>query len=178
MTIDTAHSTQQSHHVALRRDINMLGSLLGDVLVQHGGKELLDMVESIREKTKSLRTAADLETSQQLKETIQTLQPPMRKQVIRAFALYFHLVNIAEQNHRIRRRRDYQMLEEEQSQPGSIPHAISLLKKNNVPGELIEDTLSSLSLELILTAHPTEATRRSVLEIRIPSLILAKVMAR
>ncbi|WP_273835397.1 phosphoenolpyruvate carboxylase [Guptibacillus sedimenti] len=165
MTIDTAHSTQQSHHVALRRDINMLGSLLGDVLVQHGGKELLDMVESIREKTKSLRTAADLETSQQLKETIQTLQPPMRKQVIRAFALYFHLVNIAEQNHRIRRRRDYQMLEEEQSQPGSIPHAISLLKKNNVPGELIEDTLSSLSLELILTAHPTEATRRSVLEI-------------
>ncbi|PFG13333.1 phosphoenolpyruvate carboxylase [Bacillus sp. es.036] len=165
MTIDTAHSTQQSHHVALRRDINMLGSLLGDVLVQHGGKELLDMVESIREKTKSLRTAADLETSQQLKETIQTLQPPMRKQVIRAFALYFHLVNIAEQNHRIRRRRDYQMLEEEQSQPGSIAHAISLLKKNNVPGELIEDTLSSLSLELILTAHPTEATRRSVLEI-------------
>ncbi|MCA0171857.1 phosphoenolpyruvate carboxylase [Bacillus sp. RAR_GA_16] len=165
MTIDTAQSTQQSHHVALRRDINMLGSLLGDVLVQHGGKELLEMVESIREKTKSLRTEADLETSQQLKETIQTLQPPMRKQVIRAFALYFHLVNIAEQNHRIRRRRDYQMLEEEQSQPGSIPHAISLLKKNNVPGELIEDTLSSLSLELILTAHPTEATRRSVLEI-------------
>lgn len=165
MTIDTAHSTQQSHHVALRRDINMLGSLLGDVLVQHGGKELLEMVESIREKTKSLRTEADLETSQQLKETIQTLQPPMRKQVIRAFALYFHLVNIAEQNHRIRRRRDYQMLEEEQSQPGSIPHAISLLKKNNVPGELIEDTLSALSLELILTAHPTEATRRSVLEI-------------
>ncbi|MGG1687782.1 phosphoenolpyruvate carboxylase [Pseudalkalibacillus sp. NRS-1564] len=165
MTIDTANSTQQSHHVALRRDINMLGSLLGDVLVQHGGKELLDMVESIREKTKSLRNVADLETSQQLKETIQTLQPPMRKQVIRAFALYFHLVNIAEQNHRIRRRRDYQMLEEEQSQPGSIPHAIALLKKNNVPGELIEDTLSSISLELILTAHPTEATRRSVLEI-------------
>ncbi len=165
MTIDTASSTQQSHHVALRRDINMLGSLLGDVLVQHGGKELLDMVESIREKTKSLRNVSDPETSQDLKESIQQLQSPMRKQVIRAFAIYFHLVNIAEQNHRIRRRRDYQMLEEDQSQPGSIPHAISLLKKNNVPGELIEDTLASLSLELILTAHPTEATRRSVLEI-------------
>ncbi|WP_347550095.1 phosphoenolpyruvate carboxylase [Pseudalkalibacillus hwajinpoensis] len=165
MTIDTARSTQQSHHVALRRDINMLGSLLGDVLVQHGGKELLDMVEAIREKTKSLRQEAKPETSNELKQTIQELQSPMREQVIRAFALYFHLVNIAEQNHRIRRRRDYQMLEEDQSQPGSIPYAISLLKKNNVPGELIEDTLSSLSLELILTAHPTEATRRSVLEI-------------
>ncbi|MDQ0483209.1 phosphoenolpyruvate carboxylase [Alkalihalobacillus hemicentroti] len=165
MAMDTDRSTQQSHHVALRRDISMLGSLLGDVLVQHGGKELLDMVESIREKTKSLRQEVSLETSQELKGMIHTLKQPMRKQVIRAFALYFHLVNIAEQNHRIRRRRDYQMLEEDQSQPGSIPHAIALLKKNNVPGELIEDTLSSLSLELILTAHPTEATRRSVLEI-------------
>ncbi|MGB8002257.1 MAG: phosphoenolpyruvate carboxylase, partial [Anaerobacillus sp.] len=84
MTIDTASSTQQSHHVALRRDINMLGSLLGDVLVQHGGKELLDMVESIREKTKSLRNVSDPETSQDLKESIQQLQSPMRKQVIRA----------------------------------------------------------------------------------------------
>ncbi|WP_270182181.1 phosphoenolpyruvate carboxylase [Alkalihalobacillus sp. CinArs1] len=163
--LDTATTSQQNHHVALRRDINMLGNLLGDVLVQHGGPELLEKVESIREKTKSIRQDATDEMTKELEETIQNLQSPLRKQVIRAFALYFHLVNIAEQNHRIRRRRDYQMLEEDQSQPGSIPHAISTLKQNNVPGELIEETLKSLSLELILTAHPTESTRRSVLEI-------------
>lgn len=171
---DTAHtSQQQDHHVALRRDINMLGNLLGDVLVHHGGQHLLEMVESIREKTKSIRQDAKPELSKELQSTIQNLESPLRKQVIRAFALYFHLVNIAEQNHRIRRRRDYQMLEEDQSQPGSIPHAISSLKRNNVPGELIEETLQSLSLELILTAHPTESTRRSVLEIhkRIANLL-------
>ncbi len=90
----------------------------------------------------------------------------MRKQVIRAFSVYFHLINAAEQNHRIRRRREYQLQEENIVQPGSIESAILSLKENNVSSEVIQKVLDSLSLELIITAHPTEATKRSILELQ------------
>ncbi|MCA0984184.1 phosphoenolpyruvate carboxylase [Halobacillus yeomjeoni] len=148
----------------LRRDINALGNMLGDILVHHGGEELLNKVETIRQWTKDLRSNPNVSTYNQLKKEIQSLKPPMRAQVIRAFSIYFHLVNIAEQNHRIRRRREYQLREDHDVQPFSLESAVLNLKKNDFSKEVIQDVLNRLSLELIITAHPTEATRRTVLE--------------
>jgi len=75
------------------------------------------------------------------------------------------MVNIAEQNHRIRRKRDYERSTGEAVQPGSIESVVQDLKEKNLSVEEVRDMLSDISLELVMTAHPTEATRRDVLDI-------------
>jgi len=150
----------------LRREVKMLGKMLGEILVNHGGPELFEKVEKIRLMCKTLRTDFDQDIYQALKEEITNLNPPMRKQVIRAFSMYFHLINAAEQNHRIRRKKQYQLQDETNVQPNSIESAILKLKEHNITEDIIQDVLQTLSLELIITAHPTEATKRSILEIQ------------
>src|SRR5690625_6016230 len=102
----------------------MLVNILGEMLVFHRGKALVDQVERIREMTKSIRKEIDEDTYHKLKETIGDLNPPMRQQVIRAFSIYFYIINIAEQNHRIRRRRQY-LLEHDTSQSFSIEKTVA-----------------------------------------------------
>lgn len=152
-----------AHNTPLQNDVNMLGNILGEILVLHGGKALFDKVETIRKMTKSIRKKFDKDLYAELKQEISNLQPPMRQQVIRAFSVYFHLVNVAEQNHRIRRRRQY-LLEEGTSQAFSLEKAVTKVKEYNLNEEEIQDVLNDLSIELIMTAHPTEATKRTVLE--------------
>lgn len=152
-------------NASLRNDVNMLGNILGEVLKLHGGTELFDKVESIREMTKSIRSEFDKDTYHTLKTEISNLKPPLRQQVIRAFSIYFHLINIAEQNHRIRRQRQY-LMDEEASQPFSIEKAVSKVKESSLTNDGIQEVLNDLSIELIMTAHPTEATKRTVLEIQ------------
>ncbi|RDW21344.1 phosphoenolpyruvate carboxylase [Oceanobacillus arenosus] len=149
----------------LQKDVNMLGNILGEILVLHGGKELFDKVEIIREMTKSIRKKFDKETYVALKKEISNLKPPMRQQVIRAFSIYFHLINVAEQNHRIRRRRQY-LLEEGTSQSFSLEKAVSKVSEYSLTDDEIQNVLDDLSIELIMTAHPTEATKRTVLGIQ------------
>src|SRR5699024_1308793 len=152
-------------NASLRQDVNKLGTILGKILMLHGGEELFNQVEEIREMTKQLRQNHNSKTYHQLKEKISTLKPPMRQQVIRAFSVYFHLINIAEQNHRIRRRRQY-LLEEGISQPFTLERAVTKVKEYALSPRNIQDVLNELSIELIMTAHPTEATKRTVLEIQ------------
>ena len=99
----TATNRTQSNNL-LRRDVRYLGNILGEVLVHQGGRELLELVEQIREQSKALRAEFSPELFEDMKKTISSLSSEKRHQVIRAFAIYFQLVNIAEQNHRIRRR--------------------------------------------------------------------------
>jgi len=149
----------------LRRDVRFLGHILGDVLVMHGGEALLNNVEKIREMTKQLRQSYDPEILKQCKTLIQGLSPKMRRDVIRAFAIYFQLVNIAEQNHRIRRHREYRRSRKDVVQPDSIESAVRELKEQGLTPEQVEEILDVLALELVITAHPTEAMRRTVLDI-------------
>lgn len=150
----------------LRRDVKNLGHILGEILVHHGGTELLDKVEKLRVMAKTLRGSFDKDIYNELKEEIVNLDTPMRKQVIRAFSIYFHLINAAESNHRIRRRREYQLQDDHVVQSASIESAILSLKENEIDETTIQNVLNRLSLELIITAHPTEATKRSVIEIQ------------
>ncbi|MCC3377140.1 phosphoenolpyruvate carboxylase [Cohnella sp. REN36] len=157
-------SRSSSNHL-LRRDVRFLGNILGEVLVHQGGRELLDHVERIRETSKALRAEFVPELYEEFVSTINHLEPDIRHQVIRAFAIYFQLVNIAEQNHRIRRKRDYERSAGESVQPGSIESAIQELKEKNLPIDEVQELLGGISLELVMTAHPTEAMRRAVLDI-------------
>ena len=164
MTDTNQDNRGQSNHNLLRRDVRFLGNILGEVLVHQGGTELLDIVEHIREMSKTLRADPN-KSNEELKACIESLDPKVRRQVIRAFSMYFHLVNIAEQNHRIRRKRDYERSAGEKIQPGSIEDAVSKIKAKNIPADELQQMMKGVYLELIMTAHPTEATRRSVLEI-------------
>jgi len=163
---------QIDNNALLRNDVKMLGNILGEILVHHGGLELFNKVETIREMTKSIRKEYNEDIYNKLKEEISQLKPPTRQQVIRAFSIYFHLVNMAEQNHRIRRMRQYQ-LQDESSQPYSLENAVCKVEEYNLSNDVIQEVLNQLSIELIITAHPTEATKRTVLEIqkRISSIL-------
>jgi phosphoenolpyruvate carboxylase len=151
----------------LRRDVRFLGHILGEVLVNEGGEELLNTVEKIRELSKSLRAQFVPEIYEEFKNTIRNLEPGVRHNVIRAFAIYFQLVNIAEQNHRIRRKRDYERSSGEMVQPGSIESIVQDLRSKNIPVDQVKEILQSISLELVMTAHPTEAMRRAILDINL-----------
>ncbi|MDF2855987.1 MAG: phosphoenolpyruvate carboxylase, partial [Neobacillus sp.] len=150
----------------LRRDVKLLGNILGEILVSYGGMELYNKVEKIRIMCKSLRNDFNDEIYSELKQEISSMGSPIRKQVIRAFSVYFHLINVAEQNHRIRRRRQYHLEDDTIVQPDSIESAVLSLKDNHIDVESIQHALNTLSLELVITAHPTEATKRSILEIQ------------
>ncbi len=162
---DEQHEALNATTNLLRRDVRFLGNVLGEVLVHQGGTELLDIVEKIREMSKSLRANYVTDLFNDFKQTIKTLDSDNRHQVIRAFAIYFQLVNIAEQNHRIRRKRDYERSAGEEIQPGSVESIILELKKQQIPHHEVEEMIGGISLELVMTAHPTEAMRRAILDI-------------
>jgi phosphoenolpyruvate carboxylase len=165
MSDSVAEVNKNNSNNLLRRDVRFLGNILGEVLVHQGGNELLGVVEKIREMSKSLRAHFIPELFEEFKKTVNTLEPDIRHQVIRAFAIYFQLINIAEQNHRIRRKRDYERSAGESIQPGSIENVIQDLKKRNIPSAEVQEILKGISLELVMTAHPTEAMRRAILDI-------------
>jgi phosphoenolpyruvate carboxylase len=133
----------------LRRDVRLLGDALGRVLVEQQGPELLDAEERIRLLS---RRAREDGSRDRLREAVRELELTEQASVIRAFALYFQLVNIAEQHHRLRRRREYEL--EGRTPRESLGDAFRQL--GNRPPKPV-------SLRLVLTAHPTEATRRTIL---------------
>jgi len=149
----------------LRRDVRLLGNLLGSVLVEQEGRELLDAVERIRRLT---RDAREQGTVAELDQAVGQLEPRLQALVLRAFGLYFQLANIAEQHHRVRRRRA-----DARSGPRreSLDEALDLLA--SVPSGTLQARAESTSVRLVLTAHPTEATRRTILlaHVRIGELL-------
>lgn len=150
----------------LRRDIDLLADMLSEVLLTHGGRNLVNTVETIKGLSKTARFEASTDAYQQLRAEIAGLKGEGRQDVIRAFSTYFHLINVAEQNHRIRRNRKYQLEDTKTDQPFSIENAILNLKEAGYTADDVQQALPHLSLELIMTAHPTEATKRQVLEIQ------------
>lgn len=153
---------------ALRRDVSYLGHVLGDTLVEQEGEALLDLEETIRSLAKE-RRARELahergladRTSNELIERVRGLDTDLAERVARAFTHYFQLVNLAEQHHRTRRRRDYARAGK--AQPGSLEVAFSRVARE-VPREAFQRILARTAVELVFTAHPSEAQRRTVLE--------------
>jgi phosphoenolpyruvate carboxylase len=133
----------------LRRDVRLLGDLLGRVLVEQEDETLLADVERVRALSRAAREGAQRD---ELHTAVEAL--PLRRQasVLRAFALYFQLANVAEQYNRIRRRREYR-------REGRVARESLAAAFDRVEDEPPAD----ISLQLVLTAHPTEATRRTVL---------------
>ena len=150
----------------LRRDVRLLGGLLGQVLVEQEGEAFLAAEERIRASARSSRELGDPAI---VRDAVRELRPADQARMLRAFATYFQLANTAEQYHRIRRRRAH--LREQATARESLAEAFERL--DGLPAELVRRRLAQVSLELVLTAHPTEATRRTILRahVRIAGLL-------
>jgi phosphoenolpyruvate carboxylase len=153
----------------LRRDVRLLGSVLGKVLVEQEGDELLEAEERIRLRSRDARETGDADA---VRDSVRMLSPVDQANVLRAFGLYFQLINIAEQHHRLRRRRQY-AAEDQHAPRESLADAFERLR--DVDPDEVRARVSRLSLELVLTAHPTEATRRTYLlaHVRVAALLTA-----
>src|ERR687885_654155 len=146
----------------LRRDINLLGRVLGQVLIEQEGKDLFDTEEEVRLLCKRLRFGFDAELDRRLRQRIEGMGAGELQRIARAFSVYFQLVNIAERYHRIRRRRQYESSPSNPPQRASVASALARLKGEGLDGEALRGLLDGMDVGLVLTAHPTEATRRSV----------------
>ncbi len=150
---------------ALRRDIRLLGQILGNVLRQQGGPDLYRDVEEIRRACKRLRAHHRPDRAAALRRRLGALDLDRASSVVRAFAIYFQLVNIAEQHHRIRRRREHEMHPAaEGPQEESFPWLVPQLRERGLPAKRVQELLDGLRVVLVSTAHPTENVRRTVLE--------------
>lgn len=149
---------------ALRDDIRRLGDLLGQTLQRLGGKGLFATEEKVRSLCKQLRERRTPAIERKLKALLHGLSLEAATGVIRAFAIYFQLVNIAEQHHRIRRRRHYLLHTPEQPQRGSLDQTLRELTGRGIHASDLQRVVDRLDIIPVMTAHPTEAARRTLLE--------------
>jgi phosphoenolpyruvate carboxylase len=151
----------------MRRDVRLLGDLLGEVLRESGGQELLDDVERLRRAVIAARHSAD-DALGQISEMVAAWPLERAEAVAHAFTVYFHLANLAEEHQRIRTLRERDTGERPARE--SLAEAVAMVGPGQVAG-----LLGELRVHPVLTAHPTEARRRAVTEAlrRISALLAA-----
>ncbi|NHB92104.1 phosphoenolpyruvate carboxylase [Photorhabdus cinerea] len=141
---------------AMRSNVSMLGKLLGDTIKEALGEDILDKVENIRKLSKSSR-AGNEEHRQQLLSTLQNLSNDELLPVARAFNQFLNLTNVAEQYHSISPHG------EAASNPVALAKLFTHLKEKNFNNDDLKKAVNELSIELVLTAHPTEIARRTLI---------------
>ncbi|MEM7083454.1 MAG: phosphoenolpyruvate carboxylase [Pseudomonadota bacterium] len=146
----------------LKDDVSELGGLVGRVLREQCGDEFFELVEDARKAAIKGRQIDDRD-EQPLAAVIDGLDSKDAAKLVRSFSSYFQIVNMAERIHRIRRRREY-MRSVQAPQSESIEWAMRELKRQGVSADELHEHLADLIIEPVFTAHPTEATRRSLLE--------------
>lgn len=149
-------------HKRLRQDVRLLGELLGDTLRTHAGDGVFERVEHVRALAKVARAGDDRDFAQ-LASVLGDLPVDAAIPLARAFTHFLNLANVAEQHHRIRRRRAYLQDAGAKPQRGSCAETFARLIESGVPPERLYEAVCSLRVELVLTAHPTEVSRRTLI---------------
>jgi phosphoenolpyruvate carboxylase len=154
----------------LRRDVRSLGTLLGEVLREQAGDELFEQVESLRQGTIRRRDAEargdEQEASRQGAKALELVHSlPVERAILltRAFAFYFELINLAETNHRKRRRIALQLSGEAGRQRGSLAGTLAEMRRVGITAEEAMEWLRRILIVPVFTAHPTEIARRTVM---------------
>jgi phosphoenolpyruvate carboxylase len=175
--IELISQEAEAKDAPLRRDVRSLGHLLGQVLTEQVGETLFTTVETLRRLAIDYRQA-DLPAQQtntslppeeaqalltQASAPIRTLTVAEAYAVTKAFALYFTLTNLAETNHRKRRRRAAQLSADYVPHPGSFRGTLQRLRDAGIEAQTILDQLQRVCVIPVFTAHPTEVARRTVL---------------
>jgi len=148
---------------SLSQDIHLLGDILGRVIRRQAGIEVFELEERIRALAKARRVDEDLDLDKRLAEVVDGLSIEQAELIARAFAAYFELVNLAEEQHRVRVLRQREREAHPRPLRESIPAAIDTLYQLGVDEYEMSRLLERLHVELVFTAHPTQAHRRTIL---------------
>lgn len=168
----TASTSDPAKELPLRRDVRSLGTLLGRVLVEQGGEDLFNTVERLRllliEHRRQNDSAQGKATASsgnlaEAREMISRLDTQQAYRVTKAFAIYFELTNLAETNHRNRRRRAGKLRSDARPLPGSLRGTLLRMQSSGITANEALDLLNAVRVIPVFTAHPTEIARRSVL---------------
>jgi len=147
---------------ARRDDLRLLGRLLGDTLREHEGRETYELVEGVRRLAVAFRRTQDAAAGRQLDKLLTGLSNDQMVSVIRAFSYFSHLANISEDQQQVRAHRE----RERRAAPaiGSLSAAFARLRKARVPQAALVRALAQAHVSPVLTAHPTEVQRQSILD--------------
>src|SRR3954454_2500986 len=146
----------------LAREVKLLGALLGQVIVEQDGSDALDLVERVRRQTIAIRRGGSDDDRERLSADLAALSLDEAELLIRAFSLYFQLTNLAEEKQRVRQLR----IRERRSGPAideSVAAAVNDLRRRRMSDIEIERLVGRLAITPVLTAHPTEARRRTLI---------------
>src|SRR5947209_1355901 len=166
-----ASSDEPAKDNPLRRDVRSLGAILGQVLVEQSGQEVFESVEVLRKLLiehretvqRSPEQAGSSELMLKAQEIVSHMDLPRAYQVTKAFATYFELTNLAETNHRRRRRRAGKLDREHEPLPGSFHGTLLRMKEAGISGDAALAALQQIAITPVFTAHPTEVARQTVL---------------
>jgi phosphoenolpyruvate carboxylase len=166
-----ASSDEPGKDNPLRRDVRSLGSVLGNVLIEQAGQELFESVEQLRrlmiEHRETARHAAEGSSDRELmlkaQQMIANMDLTRAYLVTKAFAIYFELTNLAETNHRKRRRRAGKLDRDHRPLPGSFRGTLARMREAGISTDAALAALSAISITPVFTAHPTEVARQTVL---------------
>ncbi|HJW24167.1 MAG TPA: phosphoenolpyruvate carboxylase [Rhodocyclaceae bacterium] len=147
----------------LRRDIRLLGKILGDTVREQEGQEMFDIVERVRRTAVRFARDGAPATRAELTELLDNLPQNTTRAVVRAFSFFLQLANIAEDQHHIRRRRAHD-LAGSPPREGSLTYALDRLAEAGVPAGTIAEFFDHALVSPVLTAHPTEVQRQSMLQ--------------
>ena len=163
----TANSSTESltrkadKDLPLIEDIRFLGRILGDVIRDHEGVGTYDLVEQVRKLSVAFRRDADQDADKALKKLLKRLSAEQTVSVIRAFTYFSHLANLAEDRHHIRRRTIHERAGN--MQEGSIEVTMDRLRSSGIKADAVVQMLAKSYVAPVLTAHPTEVQRQSIL---------------
>ncbi|SFU86113.1 Phosphoenolpyruvate carboxylase, type 1 [Polaromonas sp. YR568] len=157
-----ASTRSRDNERPLVEDIRLLGRILGDVIREQEGVAAYELIEQVRKLSVTFRRDADPEADKSLKKLLKGLSGDQTVSVIRAFTYFSHLANLAEDRHHIRRRAVHERAGD--TQEGSIDVALARLRWAGISTRTISSTLAHSFVSPVLTAHPTEVQRKSILD--------------
>ncbi len=146
----------------LVEDIRLLGRILGDVIREQEGQAAFDLVERVRQLSVAFRLKSDAQAGRALDRLLKNLSGDQTVSVIRAFSYFSHLANIAEDRHHVRRRLHHER--QGHLQEGSLAMTLERLADADIRAVDIARTLAQAYIAPVLTAHPTEVQRKSILD--------------
>src|SRR5574343_1898101 len=157
------HALDTNKDEPLRNDIRLLGRILGDTVREQEGEAIFDIIERVRQTAVRFARDGDPAARNELAALLDPLPRDTTQAVVRAFSYFRQLANIAEDEHHIRRRRAHD-LAGSPPREGSLVHALDALAGAKVSPEAIADFFAHALVAPVLTAHPTEVQRQSLIK--------------